>query len=73
MVNPLPDWMWENFLTYTNTGLVSGGFMFMSVAGNYYLWKSLEEYKKTAKSYEMVFSIIEPILTKLINRFAIIR
>ena len=54
-------------MTSTNSGLISGGLMTMSLAGNYLLWKKLDDFKKVQEQYSNMFTILEPILTKIVD------
>lgn len=59
--------IWDSFITSTNMGVYSGSLLLLSLTGNYYLWKKFDESKKIHKKYEEILTILEPILTKIVD------
>jgi hypothetical protein len=67
-LSALGDKVINYITTSTNAGFISGSLIVASLYGNWYLYKKLEDYKITQVEYERIFIVLEPILTKVINK-----
>jgi hypothetical protein len=61
------DDIFNYLIASTNIGGASAGILGLSVLGNYYQYRKIKEYSEDFKKFENLFTILEPILTKIIN------
>ena len=67
-VTDIFDGVMEKFIASSNMGLYSSAVFIGSLYGNYYLFKKMNEFKDNQEEYAKLFIILEPILTKIVNK-----